>query len=96
MVGAFIDVELVGDEIISYGTFFKGNFGDDYNDTKDLGTLGNLVVGLLSLFLLAIWIFGIINATKCKGQDRTAALIIAIFAPGIYWILKWTKVICKK
>jgi len=43
IVGHWIDAELVKDEIIAYGVFFKGNFREDYNDVKKLmekSTLG--------------------------------------------------------
>ena len=36
VVGHWIDVELIKDEIIAYGVFFKGNFRDDYDDVKKL------------------------------------------------------------
>ena len=36
IVGHWIDAELVEDEIIAYGVFFKGNFTEDYNDVKKL------------------------------------------------------------
>lgn len=36
VVGYWIDAKLEGDEIIAYGVFFKGNFGDDYQFLKDL------------------------------------------------------------
>ncbi len=36
VVGHWIDAELVNDEIIAYGIFFKGNFEEDYKIIKDL------------------------------------------------------------
>ncbi len=43
IVGHWIDAELIKDEIVAYGVFFKGNFREDYNDVKKLmekSTLG--------------------------------------------------------
>jgi predicted Zn-ribbon and HTH transcriptional regulator len=36
VVGHWIDVKLVDDEIIAYGVFFKGNFEEDYDIIKEL------------------------------------------------------------
>jgi len=36
IVGHWIDAELIKDEIVAYGVFFKGNFKDDYDDVKRL------------------------------------------------------------
>ncbi len=36
VVGHWIDAELVKDEIIAYGVFFKGNFNKDYDEIKTL------------------------------------------------------------
>jgi len=44
VVGHWIDAKLVGDEIIAYGVFFKGNFGEDYEVIKDLMRNGVLAI----------------------------------------------------
>jgi len=36
VVGSWIDAKIDGDKIIAYGTFFKGNFPEDYKLVKDL------------------------------------------------------------
>ena len=36
VVGHWIDAELIGDEIIGYGVFYKGNFKEDYDVIKEM------------------------------------------------------------
>ena len=43
-VGVWLGGELIGDEIIAYGVFFKSNLQDDYEIIKDLMKKGNLKV----------------------------------------------------
>ena len=44
VVGHWIDAELQDNEIIGYGIFYKGNFGEDYEIIKELFDKGNLSV----------------------------------------------------
>lgn len=44
VVGFWIDAQLRGDQIISYGAFYKGNFPEDYETIKQLMTEGNLKI----------------------------------------------------
>lgn len=42
--GTWIDAELVGDQILAYGSFFKSNLQDDFNTIKELMQKGALSV----------------------------------------------------
>lgn len=42
IVGTFLEAKLEGDEIIAYGTFYKDNLKEEYEDVKDLMDKGNL------------------------------------------------------
>jgi len=76
----------------------KENFNGDDDNGNGLGIaalfLGLLWLGL-SIAMFILWIFTIIQSLKCEEKDRTVALIIAIFFWPLFWILRWTGVICK-
>lgn len=70
---------------------------EKYKGNIKLNTATNTIIILYSLLVITVfvlWIFSIINAVKCP-KPNAGEIILAIFFWPLYWILKWTGVICK-
>jgi len=71
----------------------KERYGDDNGDAKLAGTA--LVVWfIIVIAMFVFWIWAIVSAAKCP-KPNVAEILIALFAWPIYFILKWTGVLCK-
>jgi len=70
VVGHWVEAEVIGDEIIAYGVFYKGNFKEEYNDIKDLMEKDTLAISFEA------W------GNRNYGKDKSYSLTDIEFAGG--------------
>jgi len=72
----------------------KEGYTDDNGDHKKV-TVGVMIVyAIFVVITFVFWILAIVSASKCP-KPNVAEIILAIFCWPLYFIFKWTGVMCK-
>jgi hypothetical protein len=70
----------------------KENYNNDSGEK--VGGVMLIFFFLLYIFLFVMWVYTIIYASKCQGE-KTAGIIVAVFAWPIFWIVKFAGGFCQ-